>query len=412
MLNRMVPMSLLLASFSLIVPSTRIMAAKRSFDITGNGRTHSSYIAELAENCLADHDEAIVVLQRDLTSLEQCLLNSKLFAEVKVSQQDAMLSIRVVERWTLIPAPFYSKSGKTTRGGLVVFDTNLLGQGLTLGLGASVSNRGNSFFGFFVDPSILASRFFTLIMARQESSSYELKEHNRISQGFLEKSIAASFSVGYHFSWVSVSGQLARMDRSYRNHEDYSIPMDYKSYLAGINLEYDKRDYKLYFSEGTFFRTRYLKNFGPNDGQKLPKTSSYLLSWQHQAFADHAVLVQTNGLKVEGGRVTDAERVGSAKGFRGIESRSAWAESYQTETLEYQVPLKRLDKGTLTTALFADWGHLQNRGGLNSVVDYSAAGAGIYFYLRQLAFPGIGIETGTNQSFQGGFVNVSVGLAL
>jgi len=397
-------------------PVAGAAAVRRSFEIHGNERTRASYINELASTCLDDSPTPNREATALLPYLNQCLQNSKLFSQVtssvQGSDQGKSIRIDVVEKWTLIPAPFYSKSGKTTRGGLLVFDSNFLGQGLTLGLGATLSNLGHSYFTFFNNPFIAGSRFFSSLSAREEKSIFELKDRDLTIASILERTLGGSLSVGYHFAWFNLGIQYARADRSYFAHEDALIPDDYVSNSLGLNWDYDRRDYKLYFSEGLYLRARSAVHLGAvSVGQRMTSVG-YTLSWQQQAWRNHALLLQANGLKITGGRLTDAERVGSAKGFRGIENRTAWAESYQSGTIEYQMPLKSFEYGTLTWALFVDGGHIQNRGVGDRAVDYTATGAGLYFYLKHLAIPGIGIETGSNPAYQGQFVNVAIGLAL
>ena len=394
------------------LPKAKATESKQIFEITGNERTDTNYIKKLAQGCMEDRNDLVFEVSPQLDSLKQCLLNSKLFSEVKTSIEGDRIKIGVEEKWTLIPAPFYQSSGETRKAGIVLFETNFLGKGLTLALGATYSNRGNSFFGFFTDPSLYGTRYFTSLSARRESATFELKEDNENTEKLLEKSISGSIILGYNFSWLRLSGQLSRNNRSYEGHEDFTVPEDYCTTQAGLTLEYDRRDYMLYFSEGFYARARYAENLNQDDSAKRLKTANYLLSWQHKIVSDHALYIQTTAAKNVGGRLTDAERVGSTKGFRGIETRTAWAESYQTETLEYQMPIKSFEKGTLTWALFVDEGHIQNRGGNNSDARYTAPGVGVYFYLKRLALPGLGLEYGVNHEYQGTFVNFSLGLSI
>lgn len=382
------------------------------FEIRGNDRTRSGFIEKRAKACLIDIQESQIVDSGQQKYFEQCLMNSKLFANVKVDPRAKPIVIEVEEKWTLIPAPFYQSSGSTRRAGLIVFETNFLGQGLTLALGGNTSNKGSGFVGFFTNPSLFESNFFTTISFVKESNIYELvTEDERVSQAFFEKNFGYNLALGYRFPWLNTSISFGRTERSYSEQDDYIIPDAYYLNRAGLTLDYDKRDYKLYFSDGLYARIKMQKSFAESDREKSFNYLESTLSWQFNAFKDHALLLMFQGLKYENGRITDTDRVGSAKGFRGIETKTAWAKSYFSQTIEYQIPLKAFEKGTLTTAAFFDHGRIENRGVREVTTEYSAAGAGVYFFLSRIALPGLGLEYGLNTKYQKSFVNFSVGLS-
>lgn len=339
-------------------------------------------------------------------------MNARLFAKVTADPSQSPIRIEVEEKWTLIPTPFFQSSGSTRRAGLIVFESNFLGQGLTLALGGNASNKGSGFFGFFTNPSLLETNFFTSLSIAKEANIYELvTKDETISQAFLEKSLGYNISLGYRFPWMNLSGNFGRVERSYDEHDNYQPPEAYSLNRAGLTLDYDKRDYKLYFSDGLYTRLRWNRSFAESDHKISYNQWETLLSWQHNVFSDHALYLMASAMGYEDGRLTDSERMGSGKGFRGIETKTAWAKKYFTQTVEYQVPLKTFEKGTLTSAAFFDHGQIENRGLGEVQTNYVAGGLGIYFYLSRIALPGLGIEWGTNSRYQKSFVNFTVGLS-
>ncbi len=383
-----------------------------SIVIDGNERTKSFYIEGLTKECLKTMSEMEDSNSQKIPLLNQCLMNAKIFAKVETDIQDNRVLVRVEEKWTLIPAPFYQSSGKTRKGGLIVFETNFLGQGLTLAMGANASNRGSGIFGFFSNPSLGGSNWFSNLSFAKETNQFELIEkREKVSYSFLEKHLGGQLSLGYRFDWFNLSGNLARIMRRYEEVEDYLTPTAYSFNRAGFTFEYDKRDYKLYFSDGFYARYRHAVSSQNSDSSKRYVLNEGTLSWQHDIYRSHALNLQMTALNIKGGRITDGERVGSTKGFRGIEAKTAFASSYFTQSVDYQIPVYHLAKGTMTTAVFFDHGKLMNRGGNFKKTEYNSSGTGVYYYFSTLAIPGFGLELGSNSAYQKSFVNFSIGMS-
>jgi outer membrane protein assembly factor BamA len=382
------------------------------FEVRGNERTETDYIAKLAQTCIEEKSGLSLLPDAQLSTLEQCLMNAKIFAKVSTQFVGTKIRIEVEEKWTLIPAPFFQSSGSTRKFGLLVFETNFLGQGLTLALGGNSSNRGNGFFGFFTDPSLFSTQYFVSLSASKDATIYEaVGKNDKVNDSFFERSYAGNVSVGYRFAWLNLSANIGRTVREYEQHERYIKPSPYALNKAGATVDYDRRNYKLYFSDGLFSRVRYSHSFYESDDRAPFDQWEGSVSYQFLALEDHAINLMGSLMKMSNIQKTDAERVGSTKGFRGIETKTAWAKSYFVQTFEYQVPIRSFERGTLTSAAFYDHGRLETLGPDLERIDYHAIGLGIYFYLSRIAIPGFGLEWGMNSSYQKNFVNFSIGLS-
>jgi hypothetical protein len=97
---------------------------------------------------------------------------------------------------------------------------------------------------------------------------------------------------------------------------------------------------------------------------------------------------------------------------RGIESKTTWAERYCTAAIDYQIPLKTFPSGALTMAPFTDRGRIFHRNGQLDYVDFYTVGGGIYFFLKNIALPGLGFEMGYNDQYQKEFFAFSAGIAM
>jgi len=126
--------------------------------IEGNDRTADSVIANAAGVEVGDEVDDEV-----LKGIERRVKNLAIFEEVQVSQQQtgrgARVVIRVEERWTLFPVPFFSVSGAGYGGGVFLLERNLFGYHKTVAAGGLYTTQGLELLGYYQDPSIAGSDF-------------------------------------------------------------------------------------------------------------------------------------------------------------------------------------------------------------------------------------------------------------
>lgn len=395
---------LIVASF--ISMQEASFAATDELVISGNERTQNIYIKRLMEQCFHVHG-------RDASDavLSQCLMNSNLFSEAVVKRDEGKFNIVVKDKWTLIPIPAFSAgSGDTKSAGIFLFESNFLGIGMNLGLGAITSNKGDTYFGMLGDPSLFFTNWNYNLMLSKKSQEVVLKDDDKEVFGFQEEMMSYKVNLGYKYlRWnFSVFGSSSRYE--YSDFDGYSFPKDNNVPRAGAAITYDDRNNRLYFSEGLSLNLKFEKDLDRTDKERLASQITFDANWQRALFSDQVLQLAYSQAVIEGGTYADAFRVGG-KGFRGIEPSTEWAERYYVGSIDYQIPLISFDSGTLTTAPFLDVGKLYQRYDDGEAVDFVSSGIGIYYYLKKIALPGVGFIVGYNEKYQGQFFSVTVGFA-
>jgi outer membrane protein assembly factor BamA len=391
---------------SLFALQAQRLVAEEEFTINGNERTQNVYIKRLMEQCFHIHG-------KDATDdiLSQCLMNSNLFSEARVKRDQGKLNVTVKDKWTLIPVPAFSAgSGDTKSAGIFLFESNFLGIGMNLGVGAITSNKGDTYFGMLGDPSLFFTNWNYNITLSKKSQEVVLKDDDKEIFGFQEEMMAYKVNLGYKYlRWnVSVFGSMSRYE--YSDFDGYTFPKDNNVPRAGLGLGYDNRNNRLYFAEGLSLNLRYEKDLDRTDKERLASQITFDANWQQALFSDQVLQLAYSQALLEGGTYADSFRV-SGKGFRGIEGATEWAERYYVGSIDYQIPLASFDSGTLTTAPFVDVGKLYQRYDDGEAVDFVSSGIGIYYYLKKIALPGVGFIVGYNEKYQGQFFTVTVGFA-
>lgn len=95
---------------------------------------------------IIDFSEGDEISSEDCEEIRQRLLRSGLFVNEAIridldirEDDEAVLSLDLTDRWSLIPIPFFSAGSSGTAGGLMLMDNNFLGTGDTLFLGGMIS---------------------------------------------------------------------------------------------------------------------------------------------------------------------------------------------------------------------------------------------------------------------------------
>jgi hypothetical protein len=86
--------------------------------------------------------------------------------------------------------------------------------------------------------------------------------------------------------------------RKYQALKDFAIPEDISSTRVGLSLDYDARDYKLYFSEGLSFRANVQREVVRSNDEESVGQYDAQITWQIAVVRNQALqlLTATNGL--------------------------------------------------------------------------------------------------------------------
>lgn len=380
--------------------------------IKGNSRTQKIYINNLIQDCLED-GKVHSWKESNPATLEQCILNSKIFAEAHVRIKEPVIDVELKERWTLVPIPYVFSSGDDNTLGIFLMENNLFGLGKKGGLGGSLSSNGNSYFLYYYDPLLMFSDW-----------SYSLRIGNKILEPVLEHDDheyysyeMEEFSYGLNIGkkillsdlWLSlgISGKESR----YNKVNLYQQPEDYDSFSGKIKVLYKDTDFKFFFNEGLEVDFEYEMQVNRSDDKAKTKNWNLTIDWQKQFVANNAIQLQLQLQEIGDATLGDALLHGGSKGFRGIEHQGLWVNSAWSISLDYQVPVKSYGYGIWTIAPFFDIASF------DPVIDMAtesviSCGMGGYLYLKNIAFPGVGLVFGHNNEFGGVFVSFSLGMMM
>lgn len=384
-------------------------ANSKSYRIEGNTRTQSFYIQRLVRNCEKDSD--IEDSSQLAEGIEQCLLNSKLFSEVNIEVTENETRVRVEEKWTLVPLPYLAVSSTGDKAfGAFLLESNFLGVGATLGLGGIYSSRGKRFFLYLSDRTLFSDAIGGALGLRQEAIDVKLFDANQMKDAFHELSREGGFALSFRPGNFYYAVTLSRLTTKYGSFENYVKPGDNASTRALVEARYSKTAYRIFYNEGYTIQGSVLQELDKNDNSQLYSLIDVRALTEFPAFGSHAVHTLLRAGSFLNGKKNEAPRFGSDRGFRGFERFSIWAKQYATAAINYHVPVLDSIAGILTLGPFLDTGHFTLMKDAGSS-DFYSVGIGTYYYLKQVALPGFGIEFGRNSKRKAWFSNLSLGIA-
>ena len=353
-------------------------------------------------------------MQVDAAALErvrQRILNRRVFSDVKVHTvpRDNGIDVHIVvdERWTLLPIPFITSSDGLTRGGVFLLETNLFGRLKTFAAGVTFSNQGTSLFGFYNDPSIFGSRWVSRFSILHSSLRQRRRDGSDLVYAYHEKRDDVAGALGYRLApplTVFSGGYYLHIDPS----ASYSYePPDRPDDVVGVSLGLDLRaaNYHSYFEEGVVLRTHHRQGL---TGRR-PTHSSLQLRLSTRTFDDQSALLFLQYVNATGNAALDAHRLGGQIGTRGFTPLGLWAEHAATATVEYQVPVAHFKSGTWTVNGFCDAGALVWE---SDSWRFVTPGLSTRFYLKNVAFPAVGLDIGYSTRDERVVTSASVGMSI
>jgi outer membrane protein assembly factor BamA len=374
--------------------------------IEGNRKTKTGYVEKLVDKCI-EKEEPAGWDALGAESLRQCIFNSRLFADVKVEVDEPRVRLTLDERWTLIPIPFFYSSEETTSAGGYVFESNFLGYGKMVGAGGTISTEGDSFFLFYMDPSVFFSDWTASLNARSHRNEFSLYYGGEDLCGYRlsEKSFGAS--VGYRVSpTLNASLKSGYAERGYDREDGYE---DYDFMDMGGSLHYGDDDYKLYYNEGFSARAGYERQVYRSDHGPMSSMLSGAFKWERNVFSTHAIRGAVSFIRVFADDARDAYTAGHGRGFRGIPKNGLWVDWALATSVDYVIPVKKIRSNVLAVAPFVDYGVFEPVYALPEEY-YVSYGVGAYLYVNRINIPGVGIVFGYNENFMGAFATVQLGM--
>jgi outer membrane protein assembly factor BamA len=339
-------------------------------------------------------------------------MNSELFTEVRVTPGDP-LAIEVNDRWTLIPLPFVRSQEDSTNIGGYVIDSNFLGRGQLIVLGATFGSLGSTYFAMTHDPSVAFTDWTSRAVYLQDFGDILRYEGDVEIDGYHQKERNISLLPGYQFT-PDLEGRalLSYTTRDYEEAESFgTVPEDYRFWTAGLAVELDKSDFRFYFRKGHRVELQIRHQFA-RSGEGDPTLSGQIeWDWQRPLPGRNVLKVRCDLMGVNSDAPVDSFQLGGEKSLRGVQEKGLWAQYLAGAVVDYHLPLREGRFGTWAAGPFVSYALYKPAagGGETGWEDTFSYGLGIFYYLKKVAFPGIGITAGRNGDFSGNFVAFQIG---
>ncbi len=375
-------------SLIFLFSSTLLLAAEWEFE--GNNRTQTSYLKHLVQTCEQDTE----------TPLDQCLMNTELFSQVKIEGK----KITIAERWTMIPVPRFETGSAGDAYGIYLLERNFLGLGKFAMFGGTFGSQGNNFLFFYKDRDLFHTDWTSNIIVNLATTEFEAYDGKVVQAGFEERQNYYRAGIGRKFLTNFEAGlSFSFMDSAFSKLDGRSAPKSAHVWMSEASLQYKKSNFKFYFNEGVEARFSIVPDLYRSDRDDLVTRGAAKIKYQRNIWQQHVLQLAW----LAGYNSNSTDKSVDKFGLRGMPSNGLWADKISALSLDYQIPIKETNYGTWTVAPFFDYGVYDSNYTRGN--DYNAYGVGGYLYLKEVALPGMGLIAGYNHRFLKEFVSFSVG---
>lgn len=389
----------------LLVNSVRIFGL--DLKIEGNTRSKEKFIKSLYYRC---RDVQGFKENRDIVG---CMMNSRLFSKVEISNTESHKIISVSDRWTLLPIPFARSDRGEKKAGIYVLEQNFLGYGKLALMGFISGERSDSFFVMYRDPFFLDSTYqMATSLSRGDTALYRYHKKKELSAHRIDQE-RFKIEGGYQTGPTNYNLGLIWMKRKYKTIDNYQFEADdNRSLRLNSTISYINSRYKFYFQEGTSLFVDFETELEQQGEGKKSTRVNFKYNYQNNLMKDQVLQFSFAGGTVQNQGAEDILYIGGSNGFRGVTQGGIWSKSNKSFSIDYQIPLLDKGYGTWTVGPYADYAWYQNFDEPSSWKNSYGVGVGGYLFLKKIAMPGMGILIGYNPEFEQVYTTFSLGMSI
>ncbi len=385
-------------------------------EIEGIERTRPQTVHRIARV-----EPPVAVSELDLEGIQRRLQRSGLFQDditVAVRPRAAapdssaasefVLSIKLQERWTLLPLPFGAVTSSGWTAGFALYEANLFGTGTMLLTAASISHSGRQVFLSLGGHGLRRGRTALSISGAAGTDERETAlagedPYERYRRQHLQAQLGLRYELREGLeAGTTAALQIAEVDEG--RSAAIRPPSSAAAYRQGFRLSWDPREYHEYFLRGPAARISYHRGFALEgiDNYDVVATD---LQYNRPLLADGRL-----GFRVRG-EIGSTPRVFlqslGGVGFRTLPGNQARADRYAAAAATYEHRIAKLSWASITLLGFGEAGVYQPQDALER---FHGPGAGFRVYLSRVAVPALGLDLAYNWKVDEWFVSLALGL--
>lgn len=390
----------MLCFYLIFLPGKAKSEILKDIIVTGNKRTTKKAILFHARIKLGSN-----MTQRDLQDIEENLRRINQIRFIGTTFKDGILTINIEDKWTLIPVPMITQSGKYSNRGLLLYEDNIFGTLGTFAPGISWSNNTLNAIFYYQDESLFSEQTGIKVLLLRKSELVEFKRRD----------VPVDTFESFYDSVLITPNYL------YRNHVFKAGPLytNKKIYSKEGKLEKQNK------STGFFFR-HHLNDYQALDVMYEGLVTTYDLyairgighKWyfRHEADARWSYPLGVNflNLGIHAHTVNDpsyfyTKILGGDEGLRGYDKSSLPAMSNAGILAQYQQNI--LPSIFLTPFYeFNNTRLIKPSGG--GILNEHAIGIGLRYYFKKISIPALIFDFGRNLNDKSNHYLLNIGASL
>jgi outer membrane protein assembly factor BamA len=351
-------------------------------------------------NIYSEESETIIIQELR----EAGIFNPEITVETNINGLDAVITVNVIDRWTLIPIPIFSFSQNGAWNiGVLGIESNLLGYYKTLGLGFFYGSEGWSLLSFYTDSIFLGTDMTFgsfLNLGLDETTDENINEET--IRSYQTDEVKLGLSLEYPFTEEFSLAGIWNYNRSILREESAiatGIPNLNSTGISG-NLKWKDFYYDIPYEYGLLAKFGYEWDWGLQGTESYQKFTGNF-KWGLNPAWKHLFVLAADAGYSQDLPVQSQFRLGGTPGTLVLPMGRIAAEDYVSSAAVYSVPLWYFPGGTLSLKAFYEAGFY--RSDLIDTTIFHGPGTGIEIFINNLAIPALqfniawNLETGRYQ---------------
>lgn len=318
-------------------------------------------------------------------------LFSEIGLDVELGEGDAVVTLTLQEKATLLPLPMVSISnGKQTYGGMLI-DADFLGSGRSLMLGGFYSSdkSGMGLVGTGVQPRPGAMGYQLMLLGKdgtQKTEWLDGDDYRSWSSIGFSSSLTASIPLSANLS-LQASGS-ASYSRKLVDAEAYGAPDDAFWLSPGIGASWSGQRIEDFFSSGLKVELAFAPGFDTMGGGSYASVTGSA-GYGLPLFGDGALQLSSRG---EASTRPDSA-LATVSGSRLLAGKTVQAADYGFAAVSFDYAALRFSAAILTLGAFYEAGAVREGLEGNKRTDgFRGPGIGLRVYLKRIAIPALGFD--------------------
>lgn len=381
-------------------------------EIVVEGNTKTKRKALLRSGKIHEGDD---IDEKEVNVIRERLSQNPQYILKEVSFKNGIFKIVIEDKWSLIPIPMITQSGYYYSRGLMIYESNFLGQLVTLVPAVTVTNSGPQGLIAYKDDSLFSDDIGLRMVAIKKSDLSRFSRRNQYLHTFESKVTALVITPSYSYGSHTFKAGPVIFTRNVYNQYDRKV-YTFSGNAAQLRYNYNAKNFmKTEVSFSGYYLT-YNMFILPSAPQRAVYLHDIEFEYSYPIignFGTNFLSFLLLGRTANDRSYLYPDLLGGKEGFRGYDSMSLPTYQYGSASIQYQQQVwnriyttffYEVNSARLIDPVLEDYGRQQ--------LKEHTIGLGARYYFKKISIPAIVVEYARNLNDRTNHLHFNLGVSL